>query len=138
MVSPIIILAFIAVAVAVAWSFRYRNMRRLEDQIVKDYSGALLPLWAIMGPYDSGASSCRSMGLCLFAISAKSGDETIKYNKEQIIEMMQRHWIAFDRDPEEWHDAVKSAKSRAGEKHYYLAKEINSIWKAKFEEEYDF
>tara|TARA_B110001469_G_scaffold99367_1_gene96325 strand:- start:622 stop:1032 length:411 start_codon:yes stop_codon:yes gene_type:complete len=131
------IIALLVIAVVVALSFRYRKMRRLEDQIVADYSGLLLPLWAIMGPYENGASSCRSMGLCLFAISSKADEKTVKYNKEQIIEMMKTHWIAFDSDPEEWNDAVNKAKSMAGENHYYLAKEINSIWKAKFEEEYD-
>ena len=135
MIATIIVLAVIAVAVAL--SFRYRKMRRLEDQIVADYSGLLLPLWAIMGPYENGASSCRSMGLCLFAISSKGDEKTIQYSKEQIKEMMMRHWIAFEKDPEGWDYVMKKAESIAGETHYHLAKEINSIWKARFEEEYE-
>ena len=131
------IMGLVVVALVAAIAFRYLKMRSLEDQIVVDYTGLLIPLWAIMGPYDDAESSAYSMGLCLFTIASKGDEKTIRYSKDQIIEMMIRHRVAFDNSPEEWNNLLIDSEPLANEMHYNLAKEINSIVKAKFREEYD-
>lgn len=92
----------------------------------------LLPIWAILGPYENAEDSANALGLCLFVLSTKGDTKTLKFTNEKIKEMMDSHRASYAKDPAKWLDLLEKSKEYIEESHRVLALEIESHWREEF------
>ena len=123
----ITLVLFISIIVVVYLIFRWRLQVRSAD-IASNYSKMIMPLWALMGPYQDGNSSAFALGLSLFSVTKIGDANTLKFSNETIMEMMESHRQAFERSPNEWAGIMTEAAKLADDSHYALLDDIEEKW----------
>lgn len=126
------IIGIICAAIVFTLVLLYRKQITKSEELASDYTRMLLPLWALLGPYETAEDSANAFGLCLFTLTSKGDSDTLKFSNEKIKEMMDSHRVAYAKDPAAWTDLLGKSKEHIEETHITLAEEIEDYWRDEF------
>ena len=113
----LIVLGGIAAGGLILWFFGRLYIARQAHEMGfregREKTQKIFPVWAGLGPFENGAKSARAMKA---AYAAVLGPEEAAKAEESF----EKHWIAYDQDPEDWENLRKEALKANSEINDYI------------------
>jgi len=106
----LVVLAILLVSVAAFWWWRRKSAITEATGTAK----SVFPVWAALGPFDSGKSSAAAMRYAFLACGLNFDEEALN-----------AHEIAYDRNPPRWEENRQTAlEHRSEETEFYVTTAI--------------
>lgn len=87
---------------ALFWGIKHLQTRNLAQRMASDQAKQVLPVWAVQGPFSSGAESAAAMRMAWKAVFGED-------KAEKMEETIQQHAVVFEAKPDEWEETRRTA-----------------------------